>query len=275
MCFEEEQNECSVEDVDNIKEEDSRMVGSNAQNVEKPTELDKSNEASVTACKEEVLGESSNNLVTLSVDIQPSTLESPQSPIFVKKYYERVKVESDLSSDEEFRVNITKEVHSGEPNNGREEHIASGPRTPEAERASLCTPTSKYAMSEEESDGKPLKRDVHISKKQRLLPRQYQIEEDLGIEKREFPRLREHKDPSRIDKRHFSGPRSPSPHGHHRRHRYSPLPEYIEKRWHHGNRPVSPGLYVPQQFSRSSPGYSGSPPYRHPSSSPPRPRYWV
>lgn len=234
-------------------------------------------EDNVTSCettKEGIISSTSpKDLVKVSEDIQHSTLESPQSPIIVKKCYERVKVESDLSSDEEFKDSITstKEeiVLSNEPVRV-EKHVASGPRTPEAEQGNLCTPTSRHSMSGDESDSKPSRQE--LSRKPRLLPRRYQIEEEVGIDKRELSRLREYREPSRVEKRQYTAPRSPSPHTHHRRHHHSPPPEYVEKRWYHRGRPPSPGVYPPRRFSRSPPGYSGSPPQGHYSTSPPPPR---
>ena len=228
--------------------------------------------------KGELLGDSSplpKDPLEVFLDIQPSTTESPQSPVVVKKYYERVKVESDLSSDEEFRDNIgsSKETidQLNQPSDEKECCGTSGPRTPEAEQDNPPTPVHKQSMSEEDSDGKTSKQEY--SKKLRLLPRRYQIEEDIGVEKREFSRVREYKDSSRIEKRHYPDPKSPSPHGHHRRHHHSPLPEYMEKRWHHRGRPSSPGAYTQRRVSSRSPQrYSGSPSHRHHSSSPPPPR---
>ena len=266
---------------DNVEKDDSGCnslphnvtVDSYPQSIgEKSNELwvDEGIETLCKAYKKDVPSESSttsNNLEEMSVDIQPSTLESPQSPVFVN-IHELVKVESDLSSDEEFKDNIAKEaVHSSEPGNG---HIISG--LPTSDQANLCTQTSKYSTGEEVSDGKSLRRELPKPTKQRLLPRQYQIEEQQGLPKQELSRLREHKEPSQTDKRHYPGPRSPSPRGHHRRHRHSPPPEYMEKRWHRRNRPPSPGVCIPRQFSRSPPGCSGSSPHRRYSTSPP-PRY--
>lgn len=277
-------DELGCEGNDNIEKEDGGCdslphhvtVDSTPQSVgEKSNELwiDEGNETLCNTYKKEVPSESStpsNNLEKVSVDIQPSTLESPQSPVFVTTH-ELVKVESDLSSDEEFKDNIAKEaVHCSELCNRQEKHmIIPGSALPVSDQANLCTQTSKYLPGEEVSDGKLLRRDLPKSTKQRLLPRQYQIEEQLGPQKQELPRLREHKEPSRIDKRHYPGPRSPSPRGHHRRYRHSPPPEYMEKRWHHRNRPLSPGVCIPHQFSRSPPGCSGSPPHRRYSTSPP------
>lgn len=287
MALETEPGELRGEGNDNIEKEDDCCislplhvtVNSNPQSIgEKSTEpwIDEGNETLCKAYKKEEPSESStpsNDLEKVFVDSQPSTLESPQSPIFVKTF-ERVKVESDLSSDEEFTDNIAKEeVHSNEPGNGQEKHITSGSRTPVSDQSNPCTLTSKYSLTgEEESDGKPLRRELPKSAKQRLLPRQYQIEEELGPPKQELQQLREHREPSRIDKRHYPGPRSPSPRSHHRRHHYSPPPEYMDKRWHHRSRPLSPGVCISRQFSRSPPGCSGSP-YRRYSTSPPPPRF--
>ena len=265
MVLETEPDEMGCKSNDNVEKEDGGCdslphdvtVDSNPGEKSNELWIDEGNETLCKAYKKEVPSESStpsNDLEKVSVDIQPSTLESPQSPVFVKTH-ELVKVESDLSSDEEFKDNIAKEaVHSSEPGNGQEKHVSG---LPVIDQANLSTQTSKYSTGEEVSDVKPLRRELPKSTKQRLLPRQYQIEEQLGPQKQELPRLREHKEPSRIDKRHYPGPRSPSPRGHHRRHRHSPPPEYMEKRWHHKNRPLSP------------PGCSGSPPHRRYSTSPP------
>ena len=280
MALETEADELGCEGSDDVEKEDGGCdslphnvtVDSNPQSIgETCNELwiDEGNETLCKAYKKEVPSGSSTPSNDLAVDIQPSTLESPQSPVFVKTH-ELVKVESDLSSDEEFKDNIAKEaVHSSEPDNGQEKHIISGSGLPLFDQANICTQTSKYLSGKEVSDSKPLRRELTKSAKQRLLPRQYQIEEQLVPQKQELPRLREYKEPSRIDKRHYAGLRSPSPHGHHRRHRHSPPPEYMEKRWHRRNHPLSPGVCIPRQFSHSPPRCSGSPPHRHYSTSPP------
>ena len=132
---------------------------------------------------EEMPSPLSEDIVKVSVGAQLTTLDSPQSPVIVKKKYERVKVESDLSSDEEFLNNIdnTKEeiIQLNEPDSGGEQHTTSGPRTPETEQDHPC---SKYSMSGGDSDAKSSRHEY--SKRLRLLPRRYQVEE-MEIEKRE------------------------------------------------------------------------------------------
>ena len=200
-------------------------------------------------------------------DIHHSALESPQSPV-VKSDHGRLKVESDLSSDEDFEcvdnvASAKHEVPSSESSNGKLRH---GPNASDTKQGNVCTPTSKTSMSGEEPECK-----IPASKKPRLVPKQYQVEEEMGIQKRGLCRLQDVKESSRFERRHPS-PRSPSPRGHCRKYHHSPPPQYGEKRWYQRDRPLSPGMHTLRKFSHSPPGYPGSPPHRHYSTSPPLPR---
>lgn len=185
-------------------------------------------------------------------------LESPQSPV-VEDDLGKVKVESDLSSSEEFE-NITStshEMHSSETSNEKLQH---GPNTLDIKQGGLGMPTP----------GKEPECKLQSSKRPRLVPKQYQVEEEVGIR---LSRLPEVKVSNRLE-RHHPTPRSPSPHGH-RRYHHSPSSQCGEKRRYQRDRPSSPGIGILRQLSHSPPGYCVSPPYRQYSTSPPFPRYGI
>ena len=180
-------------------------------------------------------------------------LESPQSPV-VQGDHGKVKVESDLSSSEEFEsiASTSHAIPSSETSNEKLQH---GPNTLDIKQGNRGMPTPG-----EEPECK-----IQSSKRPRLVPKQYQFEEEVGMR---LSRLPEVKESHRLERRHPT-PRSPSPHGH-RRYHHSP---YSEKRRYQRDRPSSPGIGTLRQLSHSPPGYPVSPPHRHYSTSPPFPRY--
>ena len=173
-------------------------------------------------------------------------LESPQSPI--EDDHGMDDVETDLSSDEEFV--ITK--HEVLPSETKLQH---GRNSVEG-NVGMPTPG-------EEPDCR-----IRSSKRPRLVPKQYQIDEEVVMRSSRLPEVKEF---NRSERRHQT-PRSPSPHGH-RRYHHSPSSQYGEKRRYQRDRPSSPGICTPRPLSHSPPGYAVSPPHRHYSTSPPFPRY--
>ena len=190
--------------------------------------------------------------------VQPSTLESPQSPVIIKKCVQRSMVESDFSSDEEFddSVDLSADIRKSTPVADKE-CSASGPRTPEP-------------MYQEEHCHKE-KQD--LPKKLRPLPRQYKLEENVEVQKQGLTEIQERILPLRGVKRYHPASRSPSPPSHRRRRYHSPSSEYVtDKRLCDRGRPSSPDVLMPRRLSRSPPGYCASPTYRRYSTSPHSPR---
>lgn len=173
-------------------------------------------------------------------------LESPQSPV-LEGDHGKVDVETDLSSDEEFVIrNVNHETQT---------KLQHGPNTMDG-NVGMPTPG-------EEADCK-----IRSSKRPRLVPKQYQIDEEVVMRSSRLPEVKES---NRLERRHPTS-RSPSPHGHRRNH-HSPSSQYGEKRRYQRGRPSSPGIYTLRPLSHSPPGYAVSPPHRHYSTSPPFPRY--
>ena len=197
-----------------------------------------------------------NDVIDTSTDnVQHSTLESPLSPIVAIKDNQKFKVESDLSSDEEFKdMDLPDDTPKTVMLGSRQDNVTSGPRTPEP-------------ISKESSFHKPKQ---ELSKKLRPLPRRYQIEESVEAKKQE---IHEQTLPLRGVKRYHPAPRSPSPHGHHRKRCHSPSSDYVvNKRSYPRGRHSSPTIHTPRHLSRSPLGYSGSPTHRRYSTSPLSPR---
>ena len=200
----------------------------------------------------------SKQMIDSSTKVQPSTLESPQSPVIVKKGIQKSKVESDLSSDEEFDdgVDSLVDIHKHTLVTDKE-CGASGPRTPEP-------------MYQEEQCHRE-KQD--LSKKLRPVPRQYKMEENVEVQKQGLTESQERTLPLRGVKRYHPASRSPSPHSHRRRRYHSPTSEHVtDKRLCDRGRPLSPDVHIPRRLSRSPPGYCASPTYRRYSTSPHSPR---
>ncbi len=176
-------------------------------------------------------------------------LETPQSPV-VEGDHGKVTVENNVSG-EEFERDISA-AHSTETSN---EILCHGRNTLEGGVA-VSTPG-------EEPDCK-----TRSSRRPRLVPKQYQIDEEVGKKSSRLPEVKE----SNQFERHHPSPRSPSPRDY-RRYHHSPSSQRSEKRSYQRDRPSSPGICNPRYFSQSPPGYPVSPPRRHYSSSPPFPRY--
>ena len=173
-------------------------------------------------------------------------IETPQSPA-VEGDHGKGNIESNVSDDEELEID-TVSTHSNETSTEASCH---GQNTLEG----VSTPGKQHDCK------------IQASKRPRLVPKQYQIDDEEG---KRSSRLPEVKESNRLE-RHHPSPRSPSPRDR-RRYHHSPSSQHGEKRPYLRDRPSSPGVYNPQHFSQSPPGYPVSPPHRH-YSSPPFPRY--
>ena len=193
-----------------------------------------------------------------------TALKSPQSPIS-KGCHSKVHVESDLSSDDEFECidddDAKFEMQSNKPSS---RHRPSIRRTKQSKEVA---PTSTKPTTEPDCM-------IPTSKKIRLVPKQYQVEEEATRQKRGLSRKQEYKESSQFEKRHPIA-RSPSPHGHYRRYHAPSSSQYGSKHSYQHKRPPSPGANTQHQGFCSPSGSPGSPARRHYSTSPPQPRYMV
>ena len=175
-----------------------------------------------------------------------TVLETPHSPI-LDSDHGKISVVSDLNIEEESESD-TITNHSNETSNEMLHH------RPNALEGNVAVPTS-----EEEPDSK-----IRLSKRPRLVPKQYQIDEEVGIRS---SRLSHFKESDRLERRHPT-PKSP-PHSH-RKYHHSSSCQRAEKHRYQRDRLSSPTIC---KLSQSPPLCSVSPPHRHYSSSPPIPRY--
>ena len=235
--------------------------------------------------------------------------ETPQSPpVQSREATKKPKLESDLSSGEDFRESEpeTAEVKSPSPpppvkslvapkarpssdvDDIREESAKvksqreKKPRTPDTEpeqpkRVHQERPAWRDRQAQTYEDLDKESSEHENSRKPAKIPRRYQMSEEEVEPVRREPKHRELKEYKRS---HHPPPVSPSPPpsfvGHRRRHYHSsPPPEYGERRWHRkGGRPYSPPGPYPHR--RSPPSYPPSPPPyrgRSPFSGSPPPRY--
>ena len=199
--------------------------------------------------------------------------KSPQSPFLDEQIVEHVgvKVESDLSSGEDFKesdldvsAKIAKKDEDYEPQPAPSNDPISDmthqvvevfhakkmpPNTPE-----IDDPAQKYVKVDK----------VMMGKKEQKLPRRYQIGEDSRSHSRDPSRRREHKVHSRSDRRlhHPMSSLSPPPPFGRRRRYHSPQPPELERRRQRRGRPTSPMPNPYRKASRSPPGFPSSPPYK-------------